>query len=114
MSVHRNWNSKYEITELLTKNKALTFGNVYDTSSLSDVQSNKASLEYGVPQGSVLGPLLFMMYVSSLVSLVQNHNIQCHIYADDTQIYIRRTFPKPCYVHFLNFQTNSFNYFFSF
>ena len=55
---------------------------------VSDVQSNKASLEYGVLQGSVLGPLLFTMYVSPLVSLVQNYNIQCHMYAGDTQIYI--------------------------
>ena len=68
--------------------KMVINSNRYQFIQVSDVQSNKTSLEYGVPQGSVLGPLLFTMYVSPLVSLVQNHNIQCHMNADDTQIYI--------------------------
>ena len=41
-----------------------------------------------VPQGSVLGPLLFTLYVSPIASLVSRLGIQQHQYADDTQLHI--------------------------
>ena len=55
---------------------------------IGDKISSPRDLKFGVPQGSILGPLLFIMYLAPLQDIILSHKLNCMFYADDTQIYI--------------------------
>ena len=49
--------------------------------------SSETTLTCGVPQGSVLGPILFSLYTTQLGKIIQNHGLSRKLFADDTEIY---------------------------
>ena len=55
---------------------------------VDDHISQVSSLSYGVPQGSVLGPILFILYTKPPSDLIQCHSIESQSFAHDTQLQV--------------------------
>jgi len=49
--------------------------------------STITSLTSGVVQGSVIGPLLFILYINDIVSLFDDKSCVYKLYADDVKLY---------------------------
>ena len=50
-------------------------------------KSDPTLLQWGVPQGSVIGPILFICYTAPIQDIIHAHNLSSMMYADDTQLY---------------------------
>jgi len=61
--------------------------------SINSTSYANSPLRQGVPEGSVLGPLLFMPYTTPLSSLISDSSVGHRLFADDTQLFI--TFRAP-------------------
>ncbi|KAI0236788.1 hypothetical protein LSAT2_012687 [Lamellibrachia satsuma] len=57
------------------------------TVSLGQTQSDPSELLQGMPQGSVLGPVLFTLYTGPIGQIVRRHRLDFHLFADDSQLY---------------------------
>ena len=89
-----NWFSSY----LSSRSQAVTIG---------DFISSFSELICGVPQGSVLGPLLFTLYTTPLGSVISQNALNYHLYADDTQLYI--SFTPETFLNSVNTLSNTFS-----
>ena len=55
---------------------------------IENAVSGDQELGFGVPQGSVLGTKIYLMYTKSVSDIIQRHGLSHHSYADDTQLYM--------------------------
>ena len=62
--------------------------NRHQSVKIKDTLSDKVTLSNGVPQGSVLGPALFTLCTTPLSAIISNFDINHHLYANDTQIFM--------------------------
>jgi len=55
----------------------------YIRQRLLDIESKDGDV-----QGSVLGPIIYLMYTAPLADIIRQHGLNFHFYADDTQLYL--------------------------
>lgn len=68
--------------------------------------SEPLTVNYGVPQGSVLGPILFLLYINDLTNTFSN--IRTILFADDSTLYITGSDP-PDMIHTVNNDLDNFD-----
>ena len=61
----------------------------YQVTKVNDHHSNKAPVNCGVPQGSILGPLLFTLCINDVPGNIRSRSSRVYLYADDTAIFVK-------------------------
>ena len=64
----------------------LTFFDRKQCILIDDQKPTETSIDFGVPQGSALGHVLFIVYTTPLTCLIEKHSIRHEMFADDTQL----------------------------
>ena len=60
--------------------------------AIGSARSSSLPLNCGFPQGSVLDPILYLLYGGLLGDTMRHQNVSFHFYADDEQLYVCRLF----------------------
>ena len=55
--------------------------------TVTGIKSSPSLLTYGAPQGSVLGPILFILYTRPLSDVISHHSVSHRTFVDDTELY---------------------------
>ena len=55
--------------------------------TISNILSSFIPVISGVPQGSVLGPTLFLLFINDVTDIFEGLSVTCKIYADDIKLY---------------------------
>ena len=54
---------------------------------IGETLSDPQKLKFGVPQGSILGPILYSLYVGEIENIAERYGVKVHVYADDVVLY---------------------------
>ena len=65
---------------LIGRSQSVVFGST---------RSDWSGVSFGLPQGSILGPLLYILYTADLNQVLSSVGVRAHQYADDTQAYVQ-------------------------
>ena len=63
---------------------------------MNEVKSSPSLLTCGIPQDSVLGPVLFILYTQPRSDVISHQSVSHHMFADDTELYKSDTPSEAC------------------
>ena len=86
--LHTRLHSKYSISGIALEIFHSYLTNRSQFTLIEGWRSQSRELKCGVPQGSVLGPIMYVLYTAPLADILRLHEMQFHFYADDIQFYI--------------------------